>query len=65
MTEKRIFDARWTMKNWMSYVLNTVSSRGHKGWRVLKFGENLSARFLPNFNALQPEWPRLETVLGR
>ena len=44
MTGKQIFDARSTMKNWTSYVLNTVSSRGHEGWRGLKFGENLSAR---------------------
>ena len=32
------------MKNLTSYVLNTVSSRGHECWRGLKFGENLSAR---------------------
>ena len=44
MTEKRIFDACSTMKNWTSYVLNTVSSCGHEGWRGLKFDENLSAR---------------------
>ena len=31
MTEKRFFDARSTIKNWTSYVLNTVLSRGHEG----------------------------------
>ena len=31
MTEKTNFDTRSTMKNWTSYVLNTVSSRGHEG----------------------------------
>ena len=41
MTEK-IFNACSTMKNWTSYVPNTVSSRGHEGWRGLKFGKNLS-----------------------
>ena len=38
------FDTRSTMKNWMSYVLNTVSIVVAKVWRALKFGENLPAR---------------------
>ena len=38
------FDTRSTMKNWTSYVLNTVSIVVAKVWRALKFGENLSAR---------------------
>ena len=54
MTKKRTLDSRSTMKNWTSCVHNAVSSRGHKGWRGLKFGKNLLAKSA-----------RLETVLGR
>ena len=33
MTKKQTFDTRSTMNNWTSYVPNTSSSSGHKGWR--------------------------------
>ena len=63
---------RWRIGRVMySTPFRVVVTKVEEGWSLAKTCQrevrkaDRADRFLPNFNALQPEWIRFKTVLGR